>query len=103
MIKNRTDITYLKLGKLFNCWLRSNYNSVKKNLDILLKIYLKITEGKIINYDESIPKDIKDDDKITETEFKKFMNSWISKNNPDKFELQFFYDFENYILKKYNK
>ena len=86
--------SYLKFSKLYNNWLKSNYNIVKKNSDYLLKIYLKIID--IIDKK-------KDYYKLLELEFKKFLNSWINKNNPEIFEFDFFNDFEDYILKKYNK
>lgn len=79
------------INRILNCWIRENFNDLKKNNQILINIYYQIFNN-IINIDK----------KIFENECKVFLNKWFKNKNIDSFFMDLGNDLEKYLSNKYD-
>jgi hypothetical protein len=79
---------YETVNRILNCWIRENFNYLKKNNKILKNIYSKIFK----KYFDIELKDI---------DYSKFFDKWFEIKNQNDFDLNLGNDFKNFLSKKY--
>jgi hypothetical protein len=89
--KNLKTKSYDSLNRIINCWIRDNFEDLKKNNKILCNIYFKIFNN-FYNY-----KDEKDFIKNTSN----YIEKWFNLNDKDNFKLNLGNDIKKYLSKKY--
>jgi hypothetical protein len=89
--KNLETKSYDSLNRIINCWIRDNFEDLKKNNKILCNIYFKIFNN-FYNY-----KDEKDFIKNTSN----YIEKWFNLNDKDNFKLNLGNDIKKYLSKKY--
>jgi hypothetical protein len=91
-VKNNIKlINYETINRVLNCWIRHNFEELKKNNEALCNIYYNIYN--VIDFEivSLISK------KKFSIEVKKFVNIWFKKNNPDSHILNLLKDIDNYL------
>jgi len=87
---NLEDNNFSFINRILNCWIRENFNDLKKNNNILINIYYQIFNNII-------------DKKIFEKECKIFLNKWFKNKNIDTFFMDLGNDLEKYLSNKYDQ
>jgi len=87
---NLEDNNFSFINRILNCWIRENFNDLKKNNNILINIYYQIFNNII-------------DKKLFEKECKLFLNKWFKNKNIDTFFMNLGNDFEKYLSNKYDQ
>jgi hypothetical protein len=90
--KNLNLKSFNSLNRIINCWIRDNFDSLKKNNKILSSIYFKLFT-KFLNYDIEEKNFIKDS--------LSYINKWFKINNSKNFNLNLANDLEKFLSKKY--
>jgi hypothetical protein len=86
----KSDNNIIHKNRILNCWIRINYDKLKKNNNILKKIYIKIISNLIENEDINFEKEINN-----------YIDYWIEKNNNTQFKLNLLDDMIKYFFIKF--
>lgn len=93
-IKSNLENNYFPfINRILNCWIRENFNDLKKNNNILINIYYQIFIKFFSNIDIN--------KKLFEKECKVFFNKWFNNKNSDIFNINLGNDLEKYLSNKY--
>ena len=77
-----------KINRILNCWIRTNFDTLKNHSKNLENIYYKF-----------ISKFIKTISDEKEIKIKKFINNWIDKKSSDEFDFDLLRDLINFLEK----
>ena len=77
---------FYKINRILNCWIRTNFDTLKNHSKNLENIYYKF----ILKYNKSLS---------DEKEIKKFINNWIDKKSPDEFDFDLLDDLLIFLRK----
>jgi hypothetical protein len=94
IISNLDNNNFSHINRILNCWIRENFNDLKKNNNILIDIYYKLFSIFFKNID--IEK------KVFIKEFKHFLDRWFMKKTINTFNINLGNDFEKYLSNKYD-
>jgi hypothetical protein len=95
---NLDSLTYFTINRIINCWIRTNFDTLRMYNNFLEKIYiLLINKFKIGNIYEKIQSGKIDINK----EIKDFIDYWIGKKEISEFNFDLYGDLINYLQKKY--
>jgi hypothetical protein len=98
-ITSNIDIlTYYTINRVLNCWIKSNYDTLKIYNNFLEKIYNKLLL-KYLNLE--ILKQIKNETIDINKDIKYYIDYWIEKNNTLAFSFNLLDDMILYVQKKY--
>jgi len=81
------------INRILNCWIRENFNDLKKNNNILISIYYKIFNKFFTN--------ININKKLFEKECNIFFYKWFKNKNSEIFNINLCNDLEKYLSNKY--
>jgi len=98
VIDNLNKLNYFTINRVINCWIKTNFDTLKTYNNFLEKIYLLIFD-KFKN--EKIYKKTEKGDIDINKEIKNFIDYWIAKKKPTEFNFDLYGDFIIYLQKKF--
>jgi len=100
IINESNELSFYTINRLINCWIRVNFETLKKYNNILENIYFNLFQKYIIS---NIEKNIKNGKIDFNKEIKYYIDYWINKKKANEFDFNLYNDFIIYLNKKIKK